>query len=101
MPWKIAHKTDLLTYQEITMARAVPNVMPVLIVSNLYDIFISLAISICPLFHYKAILCSVQKRIRPGRIILYSVMTFLVVHSGDFSSFVLAFSDLVVIFSAM
>jgi hypothetical protein len=42
MPWKIAHKTDLLTDQEITMARAVPNVMPVLIVSNLYDMFISL-----------------------------------------------------------
>ena len=42
------------------MARAVPNVMPVLIVSNLYDIFISLAISLCPLFHYKAILCSGQ-----------------------------------------
>jgi hypothetical protein len=60
MPWKIAHKTDLLTYQEITMARAVPKVMPVLIVSNLYDIFISLTTSICPLFDYKAILCSAQ-----------------------------------------
>jgi hypothetical protein len=81
MPWKIAHKTDLLTDQEITMARAVPNVMPDLIVSNLYDIYLSLTISICPLFHYKAILCSVSKLFR-------NVPLFKA----------LAFSDLVVIF---
>jgi hypothetical protein len=42
MPWKIAHNTDLLIDHEITMDRAVPNEMPVFMVSNLYDILIPL-----------------------------------------------------------
>jgi hypothetical protein len=35
----MAHNTDLLMDQEITIASAVPKEMPVLMVSNLYETF--------------------------------------------------------------
>jgi len=39
----MAHSTDLWTDQEITIASAVPKEIPVLMVSNLYDIILFLS----------------------------------------------------------